>query len=239
LSATGRSATTGYERHPDDFFRTPAWTTKAVLPHLKLGDRPIVLDPFCGDGAILDAVSDVYPHAVTYGIEIDADRAKAAGKKHRVTCGDAFAVDFGSPTCIITNPSFSKAMVSLERSLPSFKDRIDVAFLLRLNFLGSAKRAEFHKANPCDVFVLPKRPEFCASITCRIGRPSAPQVGCGWHVTLPIDADRPKVCIKCGASGLTVTTTDATEYMWAVWGPGRGGRWSILDLPAAEEEKAA
>jgi hypothetical protein len=25
--------------------------------------------------------------------------------------------------------------------------------------------------------------------------------------------------------------TDSSEYAWLLWGPGRGGRWSVLDLP--------
>lgn len=54
MTATGRSDV----RHPDDFYRTPAWLTRAVLPHLDLPAHSHVLDPACGDGAILDVVRE-------------------------------------------------------------------------------------------------------------------------------------------------------------------------------------
>jgi hypothetical protein len=65
------------------------------------------------------------------------------------------------------------------------------AFLLRLNWLGGQARAAWHRANPCDVYVLPRRPSF------------------------------------------TGKGTDATEYAWMVWGTGRGGRWSVLEVEGA------
>ena len=56
MSATGRGASTGYVREPDDFFKTPAWCTRAILGHLcpDVEDTDLqLLDPCCGTGAIL------------------------------------------------------------------------------------------------------------------------------------------------------------------------------------------
>jgi hypothetical protein len=100
-----------------------------------------------------------------------------------------------------------------------------VALLLRLNWLGSQERAMFHREHPSDILLLPKRPEFTASMGC-----SAKKSGCTYRETLPIEAPRPKLCPLCGAR-TTCSTTDSIEYAWFVWGPCRGNRWQILPMP--------
>lgn len=59
--------------------------------------------------------------------------------------------------CIITNPPYSLAEEFLRKSLEIAPV---VCFLLRLNFLGSQKRAAFLSKNPPDVYVLSERPSF-------------------------------------------------------------------------------
>jgi hypothetical protein len=195
VSAAGRSAAaeTGHVRHADDSYATPAWCTRAILPHLTPGS---VLDPCCGDGAILDVVRDAWS-APQFGIEIDAVRARKArcGRSRGIATDDALDqqrvdwpdIDGGN---IITNPPYRLAMQFVARALHEIGrgKPATAAFLLRLNFLGAQSRADFHRAHPADVYVLPRRPSF------------------------------------------TGGGTDATEYAWFVWGPGRGGRWSILDV---------
>lgn len=100
------------------------------------------------------------------------------------------------------------------------------ALLLRLNWLGSQERSAFHRAHPADIYLLPKRPEFTASMSC-----SAKKAGCEYKETLPIEAPRPRACPLCGAR-TSCSTTDSIEYAWFVWGPGHGGRWEILPMPA-------
>lgn len=183
MSATGRNLE-GNERRADDFYATPAWVTEAILPHLEVGS---VLDPCCGEGAILDVVRDVW-RVETFGIEIDEGRRNTARSRgHDARLDDALIKTTWSSTVnIITNPPYSWAEAFIRRALIECEG--DIAFLLRLNFLGSQKRAAFHRARPCDVYVLPKRPSF------------------------------------------TGGGTDATEYCWMVWGPGRGNRWWVLDV---------
>jgi hypothetical protein len=57
----------------------------------------------------------------------------------------------------IGNPPFGLALEFIEEQL---RCADVVVNLLRLNFLGSQARAEFHRANRADVFVLPDRPSF-------------------------------------------------------------------------------
>ena len=223
MSSTNRGA----ERNRDDFYATPAWVTLAILPHLDIrpNDREgfDALDPCCGDGAILDVLR---AHgATTFGIELDADRAAEAIRRgHHVECADALTASWPAVPLTITNPPFSLAQEFVDRSLEAARPLGTVAFLLRLAFLESAERAAFHKSNPSDVYVLANRPSYCAVVTCAANG----KTGCGWTVTLPTDAERPKRCLACGGK-VKVTTSDSCAYAWFVWGPGRGGRILVLD----------
>lgn len=165
MSATGRSekAGTGVVRHSDDFYVTPPWCTRAILPHLGLSPAEIVLDPCCGDGAILKVAAALPITLQLRGIEIDADRA-ATSKAHGfdVCHGDALfpATDWGMPHVILTNPPFSLALEFVQRALESVRSDGITCFLLRLNWLASQKRAAWMRANTPSVYVLPRRPSF-------------------------------------------------------------------------------
>jgi hypothetical protein len=218
MSATNRGA----KRSPQDDYSTPAWCVHAILPHLRLWDGFTVLDPCAGQGNLLEAVL-VYAKRVdadigdVLGIEINSKRAKALGFDHRdaLTEGKWFTP---KPNLIITNPPFSLAMEFLTRSLAEVAKDGEVAFLLRLNWLGSAERAEFHRTNPCDVYVLPRRPEFILSAKC-----SPKKKGCGFQWTQSIHLARPTQCRKCKKTKtLSISTTDATEYAWFCFGRDRG-----------------
>ena len=155
MSATNRNLP-GNERKSEDYYSTPAWVTKAILPHINL--RGPVLDPCCGDGAILDQLP-----TFGIGIEINKERSEIAGQKHLVIYGSALDHSQQWPICntIITNPPYVSALPFILRAIAQgFDDIGDCAFLLRLNFLGSKKRAEFHKNHPSDIFVLPQRPSY-------------------------------------------------------------------------------
>lgn len=188
MSAAGRNLA-GNERRPDDFYATPAWCTRLILPELRLVSCPIVLDPCAGEGAILNIVEkDLFDLDYTAGIEIDPARAAISCAQ----CADALTVEWRDsnadrPDLVITNPPYKLALEFIAKALGEVAPGGEVAMLLRLNFLGSQKRAGFLRANPPDVYILPKRPSF------------------------------------------TGVGTDATEYAWMVWGPGRGGRWQLLD----------
>jgi len=180
MSATGRSDV----RRKDDFYATPGWCTRSILPHLSTGRS--VLDPCCGDGAIL--VECQARGLECHGIELRERGGSSLFKSMRQADALDLAVPWNVADCIITNPPYSHAMGFVMRAIQL---RIEAAFLLRLNWLGGQRRAAFHRKYPSDVYVLPRRPSF---------------VGKG---------------------------TDATEYAWCVWGPGRGGRWSVLEVESS------
>jgi hypothetical protein len=154
MSATNRGA----QRQPDDFYVTPAWATEAICRRVGWFGRAVDLG--CGDGAI-GKVAARYASSM-HGVELDDDRATAAamsGAYEHITTGDFLLTSYPHPAYdfAIGNPPYSLAMSFIERGL-LWAD--EVCFLLRLNFLGSQKRAEFLRAHPCDVFVLPRRPSF-------------------------------------------------------------------------------
>jgi hypothetical protein len=239
MSATGRGA----QRQADDFYATPAWATRAILPHLVDGPDTVslVLDPCAGRGAILGVLGEwalergAPGRRLYYGLVLDAERTAAArGAGLVVETRDALALKSwaGSccgprPTLIITNPPYSLAMQLVVRALSEVTPGGTVAMLLRLNWLASKGRAGFHKKHPSDVYVLDRRPEFVASLSC-----SKKKHGCSYKETQELEAARPKACPLCGAK-VNCSTTDATEYCWMCWGPGRGNRWFLLDTEAA------
>lgn len=166
MSATGRGA----ERQKDDFYETPAWCVRRYLDKREedwgYKTREFYpwrwLEPSAGRGAIIRAVKGWC--AGSFGpawtaVELNMDFAPAIG----YPC--LFGADFLDPRVTtdkkydlcIGNPPFKLAREFIEKGL---EVSCEVAFLLRLNFLEGAKRAEFFKKHPCDVHVLPNRPSF-------------------------------------------------------------------------------
>ena len=146
----------------DDFVNTPEATTHALLNQIGHYDR--ILEPAAGEGAIIQAIrtwSDLKPNID--GIEISPEHASVcqdAGLE--VLTGDYFEqqISPGKYDLIITNPPFSIAMEFVQHSLWLAGRKGTVAMLLRLGWLASLKRRDFHRAYPADVYVLSKRPSF-------------------------------------------------------------------------------
>lgn len=155
MSATNRRAV----RVPDDFYVTPPWVTRAILPHLPQMQYP--LDPAAGDGAILRELTNAKKPR---GFELSEPRAQAC-RDAGFPCETVDALDLETPwghfDGVIMNPPFSRAQEFVERAIAEAWDRgATVAALLRLAFLESKKRARFHIDNASDVFVLSKRPSY-------------------------------------------------------------------------------
>lgn len=215
------------EQNPDDFYRTPANVTRALLRHLDVNATNI-LDPAAGDGGILDVVRAEYDGSETRvsGFEIDPGRAEIA----RVETVDALArptwrVEGRAPDLIIANPPFSLATEFVNRSLFEVATGGTVAFLLRLSYASSVERATFHEQNASDLWVLDRRPSFAASVKC-LGRRRKSNP-CAFAVLLPLDLPRPATCPVCGEKTNT-TTHDSSDYAWFVWGAAARRRWSVL-----------
>lgn len=219
----------GAERQADDFYETPAWVTRAILPHVSLGSFP--LDPGAGAGAILAE----YPNA--WGLEIDPGRSGTCrGRGLHCLTRDVLTPepwafwpgrdtlnDLGSG--VIMNPPFKLALEFVTRALA--ETRYEVVALLRLAFLESQGRAEFHRQNPADVFVLSERPSFVEHLKWKTSR-------CNHIVPSPKGAAKRCELELHHASEHRALGTDSTAYAWFRWpqlpqrGPSYPARIRIL-----------
>jgi len=152
-------------RASHDHYPTPRWCTLALLRNWGLWypKEPMVLDPACGEGAILAAVRDEIPHVQTRGIELDAGRVEAAdAQRLEVVQGDGLEIEWGSPDLVIGNPPYSLATEFAWKAAEwAAEGAGGAALLLRLSFLEPASgRAVLFERHRPDVLILPRRPAF-------------------------------------------------------------------------------
>ncbi|MCU7837622.1 MAG: hypothetical protein KZQ83_20580 [gamma proteobacterium symbiont of Taylorina sp.] len=137
MSATNR----GGKRIEQDFYKTPAWCTKSLLPLISWDAVDSFYEPCAGDGAIYDLI----PMDNKDWSEIQQGR-------------DYLENNHKPVDLIITNPPYRLAQEFIIKALTHGKT---VIMLLRLNFLESQARYEFWQANPpSHIITLSKRPSF-------------------------------------------------------------------------------
>lgn len=147
MSATNRGAV----RVVNDRYPTPAWLTEAVVPIVRqrVGPAPSILEPACGDGAIVEVLERAFPLARVRGFDI-ADGTDFLTEPPR-----------SDYDLIITNPPFSRAREFIDRAKLWRRDeRSVVAMLLRVSFLGSQSRAKWLRTDLPSLYVTPRRPCF-------------------------------------------------------------------------------
>lgn len=141
-----------------DFYETPSWAIRPVTKVLQIAPTQRILDPGCGTGAILRCVGAAFPENEILGLEKDGARFEACSALTElpVEQGDFFT-HRERYDVIVSNPPYSHALEFVQHALSMAPL---VAMLLRLPWLASMKRAEWHRENPSHVCVLPKRPSF-------------------------------------------------------------------------------
>ena len=154
MSSTGRGAV----REPHDFYATPAWCVHRLLEKVRLpGGR--WLEPCAGDGAIIRATRALRADVAWSAVELRQECAPAlervVGDRHVI--GNYFDASIETVDVILTNPPYSLAHEFLRKAL---ENADHVVMLLRLDYLGSSKRAAFFHQMPPDFHVLPNRPVF-------------------------------------------------------------------------------
>lgn len=97
---------------------TPAWAAELIVARkfADLADGDVLLEPFCGPGAFLDAARAIHPGVRAVGIEIDPLRASdARAKGHEVIIGDIrhVAIPIDRVDAIVTNPPFDLTLVDV------------------------------------------------------------------------------------------------------------------------------
>jgi hypothetical protein len=234
VSSTNR----GSQRMADDFYATPAWTTRAILR--RLGREPsYVLEPTAGKGAIVRELRAHWRSSYIVAVELDADRCEQLISAGANSSNWRDFIEWEpdrSFDLAISNPPFEIAMPVIEKCLRISRETV---MLLRLNFLGSQERASFLRNTKPDVHVLSKRPSFAASMRCAGNRASKngddrTVMPCEWREMFPLDIELPSACPQCGLK-VTTSKTDSIEYAWFHWHPASDGRLSILDLREPDE----
>lgn len=161
MSATGRGERGG---GGSDFFPTPAWCVDWLLRAVDLPGG-WWLEPSAGDGAIIRAVnarrSDISWTALEVRPEaqVALTRAVSDGERYgEVECADFMSwAPIRGYRVVLGNCPYAEAGAHVAKAIALAPA---VAMLLRLNFLGSQKRAEFWRRHPADVYVLSERPSF-------------------------------------------------------------------------------
>ena len=157
MSATNR----GGQRSPADYYPTPAWCVARLLEAVDLPDG-LWIEPCAGVGDIVAAVQATGRSPRWAVNELRAECRPALQGLCRAQ--DSVSIgpmeDWAPPgraAVAITNPPFRLA----QEVVAWCRQHADVAvLLLRLNFVGSERRAPLMRAHPPDVYVLPNRPSF-------------------------------------------------------------------------------
>ncbi len=156
------SAKHGNPKRADEGYETPGWCAKSLLSEIELPGG-LWLEPCAGTGNIIRAVQrpGVRWHACEIRPECE-DGLKSSGAEKTVI-GDFFDPEVRHAqlaehySVALTNPPFSK-MAEFINACREIADHS--VFLLRLNVLEGAERAEFWRNSCPDVLVLPNRPSF-------------------------------------------------------------------------------
>lgn len=139
---------TSHENYP-----TPSWAIRALAEHLPRFDA--ILDPACGDGRILDALSRRWGREC-FGIDNRPVSWPGA------VLGDALAIEWPAVDLIVTNPPYSKAQGFVRKAIAQLGagKAKTVAMLLRMGWLEAVGNYDWNAAHPSRVAVLSPRPSF-------------------------------------------------------------------------------
>lgn len=149
------------KRREADFYPTPEWCTRALFessfPFLRFQN---ILEPCAGHGAISKVIKKYQPSCSL--VQYELNKNKKLQQYGEVTFGDFLKISKYDETidCVVTNPPFSLAQEFIETCRKNYPNA-DIAMLLPLSFLGSAKRNQFWKDyTPNTIKILSDRPSF-------------------------------------------------------------------------------
>ncbi len=151
-----------------EFYPTPLWLIESFIDdYIKrtemLTGHGHLLDPAAGDGRLLLPFQE-------FGIDVRGFELREDLQQlcvgNGVPCAQRDSLtkpNWGAPSWIIMNPPFSMAEEFFRRAIDEVRRGGSVAVLLRLGFLASQKREDFHDRFKTDLYVSPRRPPFAKS----------------------------------------------------------------------------
>ncbi len=165
MSSAGRGPRLG---GPQDNYATPTWCVDRLLDRWtpRVG---IAVEPACGDGRIIEAVTDRITKGTIHWVAVDVRPEAIAQVVAKNLTPSAYVFDFlradidaagNDVDTVITNPPYILAeqfIVQARRLYP----KAEIVMLLRMGFLESESRVDFYKQiGAPDLYVLPNRPSF-------------------------------------------------------------------------------
>lgn len=138
MSRQGRTGSS-VPRPADDFYKTPAWATAALIS--RIVPSRVIWEPACGDGAICEVVKLLWPNTIVQATNL-TDRGYGETGKDFLTIDAGYIVK--TPGMIITNPPSSLREAFVLRAL-YFGFR--AAFFMTTKFLEG--RTRYHTIFRC------------------------------------------------------------------------------------------
>lgn len=161
-------------RHADDYYRTPAWLTRALCPHLHTFGS--VLDAGAGEGSIAQVVEawalEQGRQVAVTAVELDPERANRLPSEWERHQADFFTWADNSISLqrrydlVITNPPFvldGRPVWTrwVDACRPLVTTGGTLAVLAFANILGGQERSGWWRRNrPSRVLLSPKRPQY-------------------------------------------------------------------------------
>jgi hypothetical protein len=157
------------ERVALDFYATPDPLALAICRHLGEQHRnpTLVVEPSAGQGAFVRAIRATWPDAPVMAVEVNPENLAALHGAEPIVLDDwarfatAAAEWLDAPDLIIGNPPYRQAQEHVEAGLRWLRPGGVLAFLLRINFLGSLSRVDFwNRGDLSTVIPITPRPSF-------------------------------------------------------------------------------
>ena len=147
MSLSGRKRDDGI-----DFYATPEWATEELLK--KESFKGDILEPCSGSGAISKVLEKSGYNVISSDLREDEGVYGYGGI-------DLFEIEKTEATNIISNPPFFCATEVIEKCIDLIPEGGNVAMILKLSFLESARRYPFWKGTPLKkVYIFCKRVVF-------------------------------------------------------------------------------
>jgi hypothetical protein len=156
------------ERNALDFYATPDVLALAICR--RLGESmvypPAIIEPSAGHGPFVRAALTIWPGTPVVAIDSSEDRRPMLLESgaHVVEIVDWIDYCRRTPPAsalVVGNPPFRDAEAHVRAGLDWLDEGGVLAFLLRLNFLGSAARIPFWRNHvPAEVIPIVPRPSF-------------------------------------------------------------------------------